>query len=124
PGHATPSSSSRARTSTASPASARQTRAATPTTTSNRVEDGPTGLMQLIARTDERSRMAAPNIQDPETLARGADALLRQHPDALVAALASNGLIVPVPQTVGMWGQTLIEGRAVFDNVVAEDRNT
>jgi diguanylate cyclase (GGDEF)-like protein/PAS domain S-box-containing protein len=31
---------------------------------------------------------------------------------------------VPVPQTVGLWGQGLIEGRAVFDNVVAADRNT
>jgi len=61
---------------------------------------------------------------DPETVARGADALLREHPDALVAGLASNGLIVPVPQSVGLWGQGLIEGRAVFDNVVAADRNT
>jgi len=61
---------------------------------------------------------------DPQTLARGAEALLREHPDALVAGLASNGLIVPVPQTVGLYGQSLIEGRAVFDNVVAADRNT
>ncbi|HEX3511155.1 MAG TPA: diguanylate cyclase [Solirubrobacteraceae bacterium] len=68
--------------------------------------------------------MASPTGFDPSTLARGADALLREHPDALVAGLASNGLIVPVPQTVGLWGQGLIEGRAVFDNVVAADRNT
>ena len=68
--------------------------------------------------------MASPTAFDPETLARGAEALLREHPDALVAGLASNGLIVPVPQTVGLWGQGLIEGRAVFDNVVAADRNT
>jgi diguanylate cyclase (GGDEF)-like protein/PAS domain S-box-containing protein len=61
---------------------------------------------------------------DSQTLARGAEALLREHPDALVAGLASNGLIVPVPQSVGLWGQGLIEGRAVFDNVVAADRNT
>jgi diguanylate cyclase (GGDEF)-like protein/PAS domain S-box-containing protein len=61
---------------------------------------------------------------DPQTLARGAEALLREHQDALVAGLASNGLIVPVPQSVGLWGQRLIEGRAVFDNVVAADRNT
>ncbi len=68
--------------------------------------------------------MATPGTYDPETIARGAEALLREHPDALVAGLASNGLIVPVPQSVGLWGQGLIEGRAVFDNVVAADRNT
>ena len=68
--------------------------------------------------------MASPSTYDPETIARGAEALLREHPDALVAGLASNGLIVPVPQSVGLWGQGLIEGRAVFDNVVAADRNT
>ncbi len=43
-------------------------------------------------------------------------------PGAQVCALASNGLIVPVPQTVGLWGQGLIEGRALIDNVVAGDR--
>jgi len=68
--------------------------------------------------------MTSPAAYDPETLARGAEALLREHPDALVAGLAGNGLIVPVPQSVGLWGQGLIEGRAVFDNVVAADRNT
>jgi diguanylate cyclase (GGDEF)-like protein/PAS domain S-box-containing protein len=68
--------------------------------------------------------MTSQTAFDPQTLARGAEALLREHPDALVAGLASNGLIVPVPQTVGLWGQGLIEGRAVFDNVVAADRNT
>jgi diguanylate cyclase (GGDEF)-like protein/PAS domain S-box-containing protein len=68
--------------------------------------------------------MSSPTAYDPETLARGAEALLREHPDALVAGLASNGLIVPVPQTVHMWGQELIDGRAVFDKVVAGDRNT
>jgi diguanylate cyclase (GGDEF)-like protein/PAS domain S-box-containing protein len=68
--------------------------------------------------------MSSPTAHDPETIARGAEALLREHPDALVAALASNGLIVPVPQSVSLWGQELIEGRAVFDKVVADDRNT
>ncbi|HYM67621.1 MAG TPA: diguanylate cyclase, partial [Patescibacteria group bacterium] len=52
-----------------------------------------------------------------------AEALLREHPDALVCALSGNGLIAPVPHTVGLWGQAAIEGRAVIDGVVAEDRN-
>jgi diguanylate cyclase (GGDEF)-like protein/PAS domain S-box-containing protein len=57
-----------------------------------------------------------------ENVARAAEALLREHPDALVCGLSGNGLIVPVPQTVGLWGQAAIEGRAVIDGVVAQDR--
>lgn len=60
--------------------------------------------------------------QSGRELAMGAEALLREHPGAMVCALAGNGLIVPVPQTVGLWGQSLIEGRALIDNVVAADR--
>ncbi len=60
--------------------------------------------------------------QDGHAIAKGAEALLREHPTAQVCALASNGLIVPVPQTVGLWGQGLIEGRALIDNVIAADR--
>ncbi|HYB23401.1 MAG TPA: diguanylate cyclase [Solirubrobacteraceae bacterium] len=63
-----------------------------------------------------------PGVQDGQAVARGAEALLREHPDALVCGLASNGLIVPVPQSVGLWGQGLIEGRALIDGVVAADR--
>jgi diguanylate cyclase (GGDEF)-like protein/PAS domain S-box-containing protein len=62
--------------------------------------------------------------KDGQAVARGAEALLREHPDALVCGLAANGLIVPVPQSVGLWGQGLIEGRALIDNVVAADRAT
>ena len=68
--------------------------------------------------------MASPSAYDPQTRADGAEALLREHSDALVAALASNGLIVPVPPSLPLWGQKLIEGRAVFDKVVAADRAT
>jgi diguanylate cyclase (GGDEF)-like protein/PAS domain S-box-containing protein len=62
--------------------------------------------------------------QDGQTVAIAAEALLREHPDALVCGLAGNGLIVPVPQSVGLWGQDLIEGRALIDHVVASDRVT
>jgi diguanylate cyclase (GGDEF)-like protein/PAS domain S-box-containing protein len=62
------------------------------------------------------------SAQDAQSVARGAEALLRENPGALVCGLAANGLIVPVPQTVGLWGQGLIEGRALIDNVVADDR--
>jgi diguanylate cyclase (GGDEF)-like protein/PAS domain S-box-containing protein len=66
--------------------------------------------------------VSSPVEQDGHGIAKGAEALLREHPGALVCALAGNGLIVPVPQTVGLWGQGLIEGRALIDNVVAADR--
>jgi diguanylate cyclase (GGDEF)-like protein/PAS domain S-box-containing protein len=70
--------------------------------------------------------MSAPltDRDQAEAVTRGAEALLREHPDALVCGLSSNGLIVPVPQTVGLWGQAAIEGRAVIDGVVAADRKT
>lgn len=68
--------------------------------------------------------MDASIARDGQAVAMGAEALLREHPDALVCGLAGNGLIVPVPQSVGLWGQGLIEGRALVDNVVAADRAT
>lgn len=55
---------------------------------------------------------------------RAAEALLREHPDALVCGLSGAGLIVPVPKSVCLWGQTALQGRAVIDHVVAEDRKT
>ncbi|HLH13311.1 MAG TPA: PAS domain-containing protein [Solirubrobacteraceae bacterium] len=67
--------------------------------------------------------MATPTTKQPEDVATAAEALLREHPDALVCGLANNGLIVPVPQSIGLWGQGLVEGRALVDNVVAEDRS-
>ncbi|HSZ05270.1 MAG TPA: diguanylate cyclase [Solirubrobacteraceae bacterium] len=68
--------------------------------------------------------MSISTAQDGQAITAGAEALLREHPDALVCGLAGNGLIVPVPQSVGLWGQGLIEGRALIDNVVAADRAT
>ncbi|HEX3911073.1 MAG TPA: diguanylate cyclase [Solirubrobacteraceae bacterium] len=56
------------------------------------------------------------------TVEHAAEALLREHPDALVCALSSNGLIVPIPGSVPLLGQVAIEGRAVIDGVVAADR--
>ncbi|HEX4482454.1 MAG TPA: diguanylate cyclase [Solirubrobacteraceae bacterium] len=53
---------------------------------------------------------------------RAAEALLREHPDALVCGLSANGLIMPLPGSVPLWGQVAIEGRAVIDGVVAADR--
>ncbi|HEX3452767.1 MAG TPA: diguanylate cyclase [Solirubrobacteraceae bacterium] len=67
--------------------------------------------------------MASPTTQRDHSVQQAAEALLREHPDALVCALSTNGLIVPLPGTVPLWGQTAIEGRAVIDGVVAADRS-
>jgi diguanylate cyclase (GGDEF)-like protein/PAS domain S-box-containing protein len=74
-----------------------------------------------LAQTDQNVELANQTTQQVE---RAADALLREHPDALVCGLSSNGLIVPIPGPVALWGQTAIEGRAVVDVVVAADRRT
>lgn len=80
--------------------------------------------MQATRGPDLYSDMGTSVAQHGQTVTTGAEALLRDHPDALVCGLAGNGLIVPVPQSVGLWGQGLIEGRALVDNVVAADRAT
>jgi diguanylate cyclase (GGDEF)-like protein/PAS domain S-box-containing protein len=80
--------------------------------------------MPLPHMADPHLDMDTSTTRDAEGVAAGAEALLREHPDALVCGLAGNGLIVPVPQSVGLWGQGLIEGRALIDNVVAADRST
>jgi diguanylate cyclase (GGDEF)-like protein/PAS domain S-box-containing protein len=80
--------------------------------------------MPVTASADSAKDMGVSVARDGQAVAAGAEALLREHPDALVCGLAGNGLIVPVPQSVGLWGQGLIEGRALVDNVVAADRST
>jgi diguanylate cyclase (GGDEF)-like protein/PAS domain S-box-containing protein len=72
-----------------------------------------------LAQTDQNAELVSQTTQQVE---RAAEALLREHPDALVCGLSSNGLIVPVPGPVALWGQAAIEGRAVIDVVVAADR--
>lgn len=57
------------------------------------------------------------------TLELAAEALLRDHPDAFVCAVAENGLIVPMPGAIQLRGQRVIEGRSLIDFVAAEDRN-
>jgi diguanylate cyclase (GGDEF)-like protein/PAS domain S-box-containing protein len=72
----------------------------------------------------QNGQTAEAEAERGQAVAFAAEALLREHPDALVAGLSSNGLIVPIPGAVALWGQVAIEGRAVIDSVVAADRNT
>jgi diguanylate cyclase (GGDEF)-like protein/PAS domain S-box-containing protein len=64
-----------------------------------------------------------PSIQD-DTVALAVDAILREHPDALVCALSGDGLITALPKTIALFGQASLDGRALIDHVVAADRKT
>jgi len=68
--------------------------------------------------------MSTPPVQRDHTTTLAVESLLREHPDALVCGISSDGLIVPIPGPVARWGQAAIEGRAVPDVVVASDRKT
>jgi diguanylate cyclase (GGDEF)-like protein/PAS domain S-box-containing protein len=76
--------------------------------------------------TEGRQSMSSQVDQSDQTVDQSvelaAEALLREHPDALVCGLSGNGLIVPIPGPVALWGQAAIEGRALIDIVVAADR--
>src|SRR5271156_1617363 len=66
--------------------------------------------------------MSSTVAQHDHTVQLAAEALLSEHPDALVCGLASDGLIVGIPKSVPLWGQAAIEGRAAFDVIMAADR--
>jgi diguanylate cyclase (GGDEF)-like protein/PAS domain S-box-containing protein len=68
--------------------------------------------------------MSTPVDQSGYDVELATEALLREHPDALVCGLGSDGLIVPIPGSVALWGQAAIEGRALIDSVVTADRKT
>jgi len=73
------------------------------------------------AHTDHDVELARQTAQQVQ---RATEVLLREHPDALMCALSSDGLIVPMPGRVALRGHAAIEGRAVIDGVVAADRAT
>jgi diguanylate cyclase (GGDEF)-like protein/PAS domain S-box-containing protein len=80
------------------------------------VPNGPAQNVPSDAEAPEGSEQAA------YTAALAAEALLREHPEALVCGLATSGVIVPLPTEVPLWGQAAIEGRALIDDVVTADR--
>jgi diguanylate cyclase (GGDEF)-like protein/PAS domain S-box-containing protein len=78
----------------------------------------------------EPASMPAPHSAETDRRAkaarRAADALLREHPDAMIFAQAADGLIVPVPESLGMESFPVLatDWRAGSDICVAEDRMT
>jgi len=61
-----------------------------------------------------------------ESARRAATALLREHPDAMIFTQAPDGLVVPVPESLGMDGFPVLatDWRAGSDLCVSEDRMT
>ncbi len=59
-----------------------------------------------------------------ETGRRAIDALLREHPDAVLYASSSDGKVVPIPESLELAGHPVLaaEGRSGIDLFVAEDR--
>lgn len=70
--------------------------------------------------------LPAPSSNGAHAVARQAEltaeALLREHPNALVCGLGADGLRVAIPQSVQLWGQEALEGRALVDHVATSDR--
>ena len=58
---------------------------------------------------------------DIETLVARVRALLSAHPEALVVACGADGLSRPVPASIGLNGQRILEGRSAVDYVVPGD---
>ncbi|HLI33069.1 MAG TPA: diguanylate cyclase [Solirubrobacteraceae bacterium] len=76
--------------------------------------------MSQNSKSDQNKHTESPD----RTVEMAAEAILREHPNALVCALAPDGLITPLPKSVQLWGQEGIDGRAMIDHVIAEDRRT
>ncbi len=68
-------------------------------------------------------RQPAGERDDATAAQREAVALLREHPDAVVYALSPDGLVVPVPELLGLDGHRVLEdGRSGLDFFISEDR--
>ena len=58
----------------------------------------------------------------PEALDAALDALLAEYPTAFVAAINADGVFVPMPASVPLTGQQVLQARSMLDLVVSEDR--
>jgi diguanylate cyclase (GGDEF)-like protein/PAS domain S-box-containing protein len=104
-------------------ASLSQRRLTQPIVTANRVMR--TTLTDPAAE-QELDPHAAESDRRAKAARRAAEALLREHPDATIFAQAPDGLIVPVPASLGMESFPVLatDWRAGSDLCVSEDRMT
>ena len=63
-----------------------------------------------------------PGPLGPEALDAALNALLAEYPTAFVAAINADGVFVPMPASVPLGGQHVLQARSVLDLVVSEDR--
>ena len=59
----------------------------------------------------------------PEALDAALNALLADYPAAFVAAIDAAGVFVPMPASLPLTGQQVLQARSFFDLVVSEDRD-
>ena len=62
-----------------------------------------------------------PPLLSPEALAAALNALLAEYPTAFVAAINADGVFVPMPASVPLRGQQVLNARSGIDLVVPED---
>src|SRR5688572_28572148 len=63
-----------------------------------------------------------PTVLHTATAEDALDAVLRQYPDALVAAVSATGVLTELPASVRLHGQLVFEGGSGMDLIAAEDR--
>jgi diguanylate cyclase (GGDEF)-like protein/PAS domain S-box-containing protein len=63
-----------------------------------------------------------PGPLGPAALDAALNALLAEYPTAFVAAINADGVFVPMPASVPLRGQHVLQARSVLDLVVSEDR--
>lgn len=61
------------------------------------------------------------HLVDSQTVVAAVEAMLLEHPNALVVAVNPGGLTVPMPISVPLRNHKILEGRSFVDHVVRED---
>src|SRR5664280_3787502 len=78
-----------------------------------------------LPRGSVRETMAGkPTPLGPKALDTALNALLAEYPTAFVAAINADGVFVPMPASVPLRGQQVLQARSVLDLVVSEDRQS
>ncbi|HXB16521.1 MAG TPA: diguanylate cyclase [Solirubrobacteraceae bacterium] len=80
--------------------------------------------MQIVGDTTTSHELVDEERRRAAARRGAADAMLREHPDALIFAQSAEGHIVPVPPSLGLGDRRVLEdeGRTGVDLCVAEDR--